>query len=175
MTDPKSANPDAKAAADKAAADKAAADRNMANVAARNAGFVDAEAQAAALAASSRSVKVKKKAAQPKPLIAKVAEKGMDEARALLPDDVLEIGFGDNNRLNVDIAKIAAPMLANGAKLNNKDLIALRTEKLHRTTTVTYAYLLHGNRVLAARELGCPIRVEPGLQITFKPGTLSFS
>ncbi len=160
---------------DAAAEAEKAEEQKRKDAAAQQDGFVDAEAQAAAAKAAKKPGRAKKRASQPKALVAKVVDNGMEEARQLLSSGELEIGFGDNEKLNPDIPKVTGAMAAKGEKLNNQDLVVLRTAQLHRMTTVTYAYLIHGKRVLSARELGAPIRIEPGLQISFKPGTLSFS
>lgn len=159
---------------DQLAEEKKVEARKAADLGAQKAGFADAQALVDAADAAKNKPKRKKASAAPKPISAKVLDDGIDRAKELIGGDELTIGFGDEGRLNADIPAVAANLRMFNGQLVTLDKIIMRTTKLHRTTTVNYAYLLHGNKVLAVREFGAPIRTEPGQQIVFSVGSIAF-
>lgn len=147
-----------------------------ADQAAQAAGFADAKSHAAALALAKRKPKAKRKAAQPKPLSAKVADDGMAQAREFMASgESLSIGFGDQKRLNPDIDKETCTMREHRGRIGNVGKVVMRTAKLNRTTTVSHAYLLHDKTVLAVRELAAPLITNANQQIVFSAGSLAFN
>lgn len=175
MTDTKPApTPAAPAAAKK---DDAAAD-----AAAKSEGFANASTKAAATkaaAAKPRQSKVKAKPVDAAQSIAKLKEGAADNiAAAIDKGDQLTVALGNDRGPSKTIEPEAVSLEPNpvrrGGKYAVTRAIVHNTHTLPRTTQFTHIWLMSGQRPLDVNELGSPVGLNPGQQLEFKRGQLSF-
>lgn len=177
MTDTKPTPPPAVAAA-KPAADKAAAE-----TAAKRAGFANADTQAAATKAAASKPRTRKAPAG-KPVdvaasIAKLKQGAPDAIKAALEKgDALTVALGNDRGPAKVIEPLPAPLEPNpqrrGGAWQVSRPIVHNTHTLPRTTQFTHVWLMNGQRPLDVNELGSPVGLNPGQQLEFKRGQLSF-
>lgn len=163
---------------DKAAAAKAAADTR-----AKREGFANASTKAAADKAAAAKPRKPRAPAKPKvdsaASIAKLKEAAPDMiAQAVEKGVELTVALGNERGPVKTIEPVAAPLEPNpsrrGGKWQVSRPIVHNTHTLPRTTQVTHVWLMHGQRPLDVNELGSPVGLNPGQQLEFRRGQLTF-
>lgn len=164
------------------AAAKAATDTAAADAAAKREGFADASTKAAAskaAAAKPRQSKVKAKPVDAAQSIAKLKEKaGENIEAAIAKGEDLTVALGNDRGPNKAIEPEAVSLEPNPTRRGGKHQVTRsvvhKTHSLPRTTQVTHIWLMVGQRPLDVNELGSPVGLNPGQQLEFKRGQLSF-
>lgn len=177
MTDTK---PTPAPAADTAKDDAEAA---AADAAAKREGFADAAAKVAATKAA--AAKPRKPRAPAKPQLdaaASIAKLKAGAAEvinaAVEKGDELTVALGNERGPAKVIEPLPAPLEPNpvrrGGKWQVSRPIVHNTHTLPRTTQFTHVWLMNGQRPLDVNELGSPVGLNPGQQLEFKRGQLTF-
>lgn len=167
------------AAATGAAAKKADA---AADAAAQREGFASAGAKAAATkaaAAKPRQAKAKPKPVDAAQAIAKLKEKATENIEAAIAkDEQLSVALGNDRGPSKAVEPEAVTLepnpLRRGGKYQASRPIVHNTHTLPRTTQFTHVWLMQGQRPLDVVELGSPVGLNPGQQLEFKRGQLTF-
>ncbi|QUM73337.1 hypothetical protein [Sphingopyxis granuli] len=175
MTDTKTAptlTATAAAKKDDAAADQAAKRDGFAN-----AGIKAAASKAAA--AKPRQSKVKAKPVDAAQAIAKLKEKATENIDAAIEKgDPLTVALGNDRGPSKVIEPEAVTLepdpVRRGGKYQATRPIVHNTHTLPRTTQFTHVWLMQGQRPLDVNELGSPVGLNPGQQLEFKRGQLTF-
>ncbi|MCA0211397.1 MAG: hypothetical protein LCH74_20250 [Proteobacteria bacterium] len=176
MTDTKP-TPTPAAAAAKPAASTAADETN-----AKREGFADASTKAAATkaaAAKPRQSKVKPKTVDAAEQIAKLKEKaGENIEAAIAKGDELTVALGNERgpgkSIEPESVTLEPSATRRGGRFQVTRAVVHKTHTLPRTTQVTHVWLMQGQRPLDVNELGSPVGLNPGQQLEFKRGQLSF-
>lgn len=176
MTDTKP-TPTPTAAGAKPAADAAAAD-----AAAKREGFAGASAKAAATKAA--AAQPRQSRAKPKPVdaaqqIVKLKEKSLENIEAAIAKgDEFIVALGNERGPSKVIEPEAVLLEPNpsrrGGRYQANRSVVHNTHTLPRTTQFTHVWLMIGQRPLDVNELGSPVGLNPGQQLEFKRGQLSF-
>lgn len=165
-----------------AAGAKPDADAVAADAAAKREGFADAGAKAAstkAAAAQPRQPRAKPKPVDAAQTILKLKEKaGENIEAAIAKGEAFTVALGNERGPSRVIEPEAVSLEPNpmrrGGKFQANRSIVHNTHTLPRTTQFTHVWLMVGQRPLDVNELGSPVGLNPGQQLEFKRGKLSF-
>lgn len=175
MTDTKPTPAPANAAAAKK-------DDPAADAAAKREGFASAGTKAAATKAADakpRQSKAKAKPVDAAQSIAKLKDGATANIEAAIArDDQLTVALGNDRGPSKVIEPEAVSLEPNPVRRGGKYAVTRpvvhNTHTLPRTTQFTHVWLMSGQRPLDVNELGSPVGLNPGQQLEFKRGQLSF-
>lgn len=175
MTDTQPAPPLADSAASKT-------EDPAADAAAKREGFANAGTKAAATKAASakpRQSKVKGKPVDAAEAIAKLKEGSAASIEAAIEKgEQLTVALGNERGPGKLIEPEAVTLEPNpvrrGGKYAVTRAVVHNTHPLPRTTQFTHVWLMNGQRPLDVNELGSPVGLNPGQQLEFKRGQLTF-
>lgn len=158
-------------------------DGKAADAAAKREGFADAGTKAAATKAAAARPRKPKAAAGGKidaaASIAKLKEAAAAAIKAAVEKgDELTVALGNERGPGKVIEPLPAPLEPNpsrrGGAWQVSRPIVHNTHSLPRTTQFTHVWLMNGQRPLDVNELGSPVGLNPGQQLEFKRGQLTF-
>ena len=157
-------------------------DDPAADAAAKREGFASASTKAAATkvaAAKPRQSKVKAKPVDAAQAIAKLKEKATENIEAAIAKgEALTIALGNERgpikAIEPEAAALEPNPVRRGGKYAVTRAIVHNTHTLPRTTQFSHAWLMSGQRPLDVKELGSPVGLNPGQQLEFKRGQLTF-